>query len=320
MIISYLCGGLGNQMFQYAAGRRLAHQCGTELKLDLGEYSGGTDVRPAGLEEYRRPLKLRELCATVTAATPEEIRRLRDPYSVRTTIARIVRRIRRLKPRFLWPPSHVRERQFRFDPRIMELPDNVYLDGFWQSWRYFDDIADVLRREFTARDPQIAPYAKQYTDRLRSTAGGAPLVSLHVRRGDLATAHEQLNAPGIVHGAPVGTEYVESAMQRFGPDCHFLIFSDTPRDIEWCRLNIKPDWLPPAHRHFAEGHSDIQDMAIMSACDHNIIANSTFSWWGAWLNPRSGRRVIAPKQFSAAGSPREIETVDLIPPSWEMIG
>src|SRR3954468_11148186 len=109
MIISYLCGGLGNQMFQYAAGFRLAQHHRTTLKLDLSEYASGTDVRAAGLEAFRRPLKMRELAAPVDAATPEEIRGLRDPYSARTTIARVVRRIRRIKPGFGWPASHVRE-------------------------------------------------------------------------------------------------------------------------------------------------------------------------------------------------------------------
>jgi hypothetical protein len=82
---------------------------------------------------------------------------------------------------------------------------------------------------------------------------------------------------------------------------------------------VKPDWLPGDHRHFSEGHSDIQDMAIMAACEHHIIANSTFSWWAAWLNPRRRRRVIAPRHWSAPGAQVEMVTDDLIPPDWEII-
>jgi hypothetical protein len=319
MIISYLCGGLGNQMFQYAAGRRLAHKHGAQFKLDVTEFSAGTDIRPKGLEEYRRPLKMRQLCASASDATLAEIARLRDPYSVRTTVARIVRSARKIKPGFLWPSSHVRQTQYRFEQRILDLEDNVYLDGFWQSWRYFDDIADLLRRELAPRDENIVRYAKQYVGRLRSESGSMPVVSLHVRRGDLATAHEHMKTPSIVHASPVGIEYIDAAMKRFGSDFHYLVFSDTPRDLEWCRQNIKATWLPPGRLHFSDGHSDIQDMAIMTACDHNIIANSTFSWWAAWLNLNSARRVVSPGVWSTRAARMTMVTDDLIPPGWEII-
>jgi hypothetical protein len=317
MIISFVCGGLGNQMFQYAAGRRLALRHGSELKLDLREYDAGVDVRPTGLEAFRRPLKLSELCATVTPAAPVEVARLRDPYSTTTTTARIVRRVRRIKPGFLWPASHIREQQYRFEPHILDLPDDVYLDGYWQSWKYFDDVADRLRQDFQPRDPQVGAYARQYVDRLRTLGG--PVVAVHVRRGDLARAHEEMNKGHIVHGAPVGTGYIYAAMQRFGPEHQFLLFSDTAKDIEWCRQNVKPEWLAPQRLHFADGHSDIQDMALMSACDHNIIANSTFSWWSAWLNPNPQRRVVSPRVWSTPGSAVNMVIDDLLPGAWEVI-
>ncbi len=317
MIISYICGGLGNQMFQYAAARRLAMRHGTELKLDLREYAEGTDIRPQGLEEFRRPLKLGELNVTITPATPEEISRLRDPYMARTTVGRIVRRIRKIKPGWLYPASHVREQKYRFEPRVLDLGDDVYLDGYWQSWKYFDDVAEGLHREFSPHDPRILTYARQFVDRLRSIGGG--VVSVHVRRGDLAKAHEELKQANMVYGAPVSQDYLYTAMERFGPACRFLIFSDTPKDLNWCRENIKPPWLASEQLHFSEGHSDIQDMSLMSACDHNIIANSTFSWWAAWLNPNPARRVVSPRCWSAPGSPVELVTDDLIPPNWELI-
>jgi hypothetical protein len=312
MVIAFICGGLGNQMFQYAMARRLAHRLGVELKLDLSEYQNGTDQRPAGLTAFRRSPRLFELCVTASAASSEEISRLRDPYSKRTTMARIVRRIRRVKSGFLWPATHIREKQYCFDPAMLELGDDVYVDGFWQSEKYFSDAAELIAAELTPKEPAISRYAHQYVERLRLLGG--PVVSLHVRRGDLAEANEELGTPRMVYGAAVGLDYITAAIARFGGHGRFLVFSDTARDIEWCKRNIRADKL-----HFSEGHSDVQDMRIMSACDHHIIANSTFSWWAAWLNHRPGRRVVSPAKWSYPEAAVHMVTDDLIPSGWEVI-
>jgi hypothetical protein len=317
MVISQLSGGVGNQMFQYATARRLAHHLGVPHKLDLRNFSAGTDLRPAGLEEFTRKLKIRELSITATEATESEIQRLRDPYDARTLSGRIVRRIRKLMPGFLYPASDVREQTYAFEPRILHLRGSAYLEGYWQSWKYFADIESQLREEFAPRDPAIPIYARQYVDHLRSPGGR--VVALHVRRGDLAKAYEELKDSKGVYGPPMGLDYLYAAMRKFDAEARFLIFSDTPKDIQWCRENIKPDWLAADRLHFSEGHSDIQDMSLMSACDHNIIANSTFSWWSAWLNPKPGRRVIAPRRWSTPDSGVNITVDDLIPPSWEII-
>jgi hypothetical protein len=316
MVISSIAGGLGNQMFEYATARRLAHHRNVELKLDLSLYRNGAEERPEVLKDFRREVGLFKFSVTAPQATDSEIARLRDPYSKPTTAGRIVRRLRRLKSGFLWPASHIREKEYRFDPAIMELPGDVYLEGFWQSWKYFEEIKDHIRHDFVPRDPQIAPYARQYINRLRSLGGS--VVSLHMRRGDMAHAYE-INRPDVIHTGPVGLDYLYAAMERFGPAFHYLIFSDTPKDIDWCKQNVKPSWLPNEQRHFSENHSDIQDMALMSACDHNIIANSTFSWWSAWLNPSSQKRVIAPSRWAAVNAKVPMPPNDLIPPEWEMI-
>jgi hypothetical protein len=325
MVIAFIAGGLGNQMFEYAMARRLAHARGVELKLDLSLYrQGGEDRNTAGLEGFRRQIGLYKLCVTAPEASEAEIVRLKDPFDKRTTTARIVRRLRRLKPGLMFPKTDVRERQFRFDSVALDLPGDVYLSGYWQSEKYFADIAPIIRSEFQPKDQQITAYAQQYVDRLRTDG---PVVSLHVRRGDLAHAHEYaktLKGPPpkelanylAFWGNPVSNEYRTEAMSRFSPEHQFLVFSDTAKDIEWCKQNIKTD----RRLHFSDGHSDIQDMALMSACDHNILANSTFSWWAAWLNPRPNRRVIAPKHFSAPGGKGEMVTDDLIPAGWEIIG
>jgi hypothetical protein len=133
-----------------------------------------------------------------------------------------------------------------------------------------------------------------------------------VRRGETAYAVDKLKNTKGVFGPPTGLEYIHRAIAKFAPgSCKFLVFSDTAADIAWCRENIKADNL-----HFSEGHDALQDMMLMSACDHHIIY-STFSWWAAWLNDRLGRRVIAPTVWGYATS--GMVTDDLIPPDWEMI-
>jgi hypothetical protein len=319
MIITYLCGGLGNQMFQYAAARRLATHLGTELKLDLGEYRSGADHRPQGLTDFRRPLKLYELSVTEPAATEAELARFKDRFGTTSTRDRLVRRIRNYleRPQLLWPASHVKERGYRFESLILELPDNTYLQGYWQSWRYFADIEPEIRTRFQIKDPSIAAGARIQIDRLRQLGG--PVVALHVRRGDLAHAVEKLKDSKKVYSGPLGLEYIRKAIGRFGSDARFLVFSDTQVDIDWCRQNITADGLSPDRLHFSEGNTDLHDMSAMSQCDHNIIANSTFSWWSAWLNQTPGRRVIAPGTWCTPGSAMDMPTDDLLPPDWERI-
>ncbi len=317
MIVTFLCGGLGNQMFQYAAGRRLALHRGVELRLDLRDYRTGADDRGPAFADFRRPMKLSELRATVTAATPADVAAVADRHRTSSTADRVVRQVRRAWPTFRRRASHVHERGYRFDPAVLDAPADAYLQGFWQSWRYFADVADVVRAELRPKDDAVVAYAATYVDRLRATGG--PVVALHVRRGDLAHAVETLKDVSLVYGPPVGLDYLAAAAARFGPGTRFLVFSDTPQDIDWCKRHV-PGVLPDAGRvHYCEGHADVQDMAIMSACDGNVIANSTFSWWAAWLNGTPGRRVVAPRQWATPGDKSGMVTDDLIPPEWEQV-
>jgi hypothetical protein len=311
MIIVCLAGGLGNQMFEYATARRLAHVRGVPLKLDLSGYGAeGDDRGHPGLAAFRRHVGIHKFNITAEQATPAEIAALKDPYSNRATLSRIVRRLRKIWPTLGWPATHFRERRYRFDPDVLNLPSPCYLSGYWQSEKYFADISDIICREFTPRDPTIVDYARNYISRLRTA--NIAVVSVHVRRGDLAHAKETLKSTKVIYGPPTTLEYVHQAIAKFEPgSCKFLVFSDSDRDIAWCKQNIKADNL-----HFSEGHNDLQDMMIMSACDHHVIS-STYSWWAAWLNRRPGRRVISPRQWAYPGS--DMVTDDLIPADWEMI-
>jgi hypothetical protein len=310
MILVQLAGGLGNQMFQYATARRLAHVCGVPLKLDLSSYGPDGDHQALGLEAFRRFLRIMEFNIIAEPATSQEIAALRDPYTDNSvTLSRIVRQLRRVKPNLSWPKTHFRERRYRFDPEVLELKPPCYLSGFWQSEKYFSDIAHILRDELTPLDRSIFEYARCFVARVREA--GSSVVSVHVRRGELAFAKEKLKTTKGVFGPPTALEYIQKAIKQFEPPCRFIVFSDSAPDIAWCKEHIKAN-----HLHFSEGHNDVQDLMIMRACDHHIIA-STFSWWAAWLNARPGRRVIAPSQWGFRGG--FMVTDDLIPPEWMMI-
>jgi hypothetical protein len=312
MIIVRIMGGLGNQMFQYAMGRRLAEHHNTELLLDVNGYGETGEPRPSGLHGFPRPLRLPQLAVTAKAATQADIARLRDSFSTSSTRDRLVRRLRRVKADFLWNASHIIERHYRFQPDALSLPDNVYVQGYWQSEKYFQDIAPAIRKEFRPLDSSIADEARRFIEQLR--VDGRQVVSLHVRRGDLAYAHETLRRTDVTYGAPLPLDYIERAMTEFPEGTCFVVFSDSPQDIEWCRSHIRTGSV-----EFSTGKSDLWDLFAMSACDHHIIANSTFSWWAAWLNDRPGRRVIAPRVWSwpdTAAMPID----DLIPPGWQILG
>jgi len=314
MIISKITGGLGNQMFQYAMGRRLAEQHGTELLLDTSNYGVKGESRPASLAAFSRPLGLSRFQIKAKVAQPEEVARLRDEYYRATTRDRVVRKIRRFWRNFLRNRSHMIETQYRFQPEALTWPDDVYLQGFWQSPKYFDDIAAIIRKELQPVDQSVVTSARKTIERIKSI-GHSTVVSLHVRRGDIAHAHEALREKNTTHGAPVTRQYLEGAMEKFDPATCFFVFSDTPKDIEWCRQNIHAKNL-----EFSSAESDIWDFAAMTECDHHIIANSTFSWWAAWLDAKPGRRVIAPRVWSPPEARFRMVIDDLLPDDWELIG
>ena len=314
MIVVRIKAGLGNQLFQYATGLRLALRHKTALRLDFEEYRRDTHKTPGWLPGYERKVQLGEFQISGAPASEVEADRYRDPFrfSNRKPLARGARLVRRLHPRFGFPSSHIRENGSTFDDAILNLPDNSYLEGFWQSEKYFLDAADCVRAEFTPRDANLARDARNYLAQLRQ--GGRQVVSIHIRRGDLVYAREVLNDTKKVHGEPVGVQYVQAAMKLFPENSVFLVFSDSAKDIGWCRENIRGENLA-----FSEGRTDLQDFALMRECDHNIIANSTFSWWAAWLNANPGRRVIAPKKWFHAGNNGHSVDQDIVPASWERL-
>jgi hypothetical protein len=278
------------------------------LKVDVSWYETGRVARE--LRQFPRPLELRQFRVRYAEAGPDEIRRLRGLIWGRTPARFGLRRP--LEWGGLSRRSYVPEAVEVFDPRYLQLPDDVYLDGYWQSPHYFREIEAQIRQEFELADSGVAEAAEEYLGPYRQA--GRPLVALHVRRGDMAFAHEVVKKPVLMYGPPATAGYFSTAMRHFPGDTTFLVFSDGDRDLDWCQENLRG-----AKQVFVRGNPAIVDFAIMQRCDHSIISNSSFSWWAAWLNRNPVKQVIAPRRwFYENGVPRS-PLEYLIPRDWTLV-
>jgi len=289
MIITQLCGGLGNQMFQYAAGRSLAYSLNTELKLDISLF------REGALREYH----LSAFNITENIASHMDLKKVNRPlgWKVKHPVEASRSMIQRMAT-----VKYVKESHFNFDPEILILSDNVYLDGNWQSEKYFKDIERIIREDFTlSEEPDYLN--KHMAGKIRNCEA----VSLHVRRGDyvsdpITTAYHGICSEEYYCGAI-------SKLEGYVQNPHFFVFSDDPA---WAKENIDTRY-PTTIIDFNGSERDYNDMRLMSLCKHHIIANSSFSWWGAWLSNNSHKIVISPKKWF---NKPDINSQDLIPEFW----
>ena len=285
MIVVRLCGGLGNQLFQYAAGRRLAHARRAGLVLDLGWYAhtpSSDTPRTYELEHY--PIQARP-------STPGEALWCSLHHG------RLLRHLPWLPRRW----RQYREKNFGFDPLALDLPNNVYMDGYWQSYRYFEDITDLIRTELTP----VVPFGPQ-DEQLAAMIAEGDAVSVHVRRGDYVSHHVATGNHGVC-----SLDYYKAAVVRVLQQVsrpHFFVFSDDP---VWTRQNLSLPGPTTFVEHNGSANA-FQDLRLMSLCDHHITANSSFSWWGAWLNRRPDKMVVTPRQWFAD----QRDTGALIPFNW----
>lgn len=281
MIAVRLIGGLGNQMFQYAAGRALAERLGTELVLDARDFEHYT-LYGYGLDKFaiRAPV-----------ATPEQLARW--PSWIR----RWSRRLRRVGIRTRW----YAEIQFHYDSAWESIPDGTMIDGYFQSERYFPGMAGALRREFTPVAP-LSPQNAQYAELAR----GCESVMIHVRRGDYVTNAKTLK----IHGVCSVDYYRASiaAMRERLAAPRFFVFSN---DMAWARENLPLG--DDAVYVEGNGKAPEVDIHLMAQCRHHVIANSSFSWWGAWLGAHPQKIVIAPEPWF--DNARHVAD-DLVPSGW----
>jgi hypothetical protein len=201
--------------------------------------------------------------------------------------------------------SVIAERHFHFDPRILDLPGNVYLDGYWQSEKYFKDIESIIRSEFIVKT-MSDPANEAMSERICGTES----VSVHVRRKDYVSD----SATSRIHGG-CSLAYYYAAAERIAravAEPHFFVFSD---DAQWARENLDLKYPTTFVTHNGPD-KNYEDLRLMTLCNHHIVANSTFSWWGAWLSINPDKMVIAPRKWFAES---DLDCRDLIPDSWRTI-
>jgi hypothetical protein len=288
MVIVRLEGGLGNQLFQYAAGRAIAQRHNVPLKLDTSKFEG-----------TRRRYALDNLRISASLATASEVEHLTgsNGNGMRP-------RLTRLYQRYLpyYRQSVFVERGFQFDPNFFRARCEVYLIGYWQSEKYFEGIAPLLREELTLLT-QPDPDNQAMASQIEQTES----VSVHIRRGDYVSDEHTSR----YHGSCSLAYYQDAVgmIARTGVRPAFFVFSD---DIEWAKQNLRLDHPVVYVSHNGEAR-DYEDLRLMSLCKHHIIANSSFSWWGAWLSENPEKKVIVPRRWFDQA---QFDTRDLIPAGW----
>lgn len=294
MVIVKIMGGLGNQLFQYASAKRLAMKHNVKLKLD-----------PSFGNDKLRDYKLQYFNVEEQITTKDEILDLTISFKKHNRFQhKIQRRLQILKP-------YCKRRVYKNKPWINDLgvlkaSKNVYLDGYWGNELFFKEIRKELlgifeiKKEFITND-----FLK-----LKTEIQNINSISIHVRRGDYAKDEKTLNFFGLM---PI--EYYQKAINYFNKkniENVFFIFSD---DIEYVKQNFNFN----AKVVYIENEKlqDYHELKLMSFCKHNIIANSTFSWWAAWLNENPEKIVIAPKQWYADKKAQEYyEKYPFVPENW----
>ena len=279
MIITRLTGGLGNQMFQYAAGRALALRLGVPLKLDISWFAAMGGATP---REYMLPI----FPITATEAAPEEIERA--ACCKRHILAKLLRRPKKRGRHYIVEPS------YNYWPGFVSLSAPAYLDGYWQQEKYFADIAEVIRRDFTFPS-FVCPEAENLAAEIASSPKA---VCIHIRRGDYLANP----ATNQVHGL-CSPEYYKKALAtlaaKLGSGLKLFAFTDEPA---WVRENFDTRGYPATVIGFPEHQAEPwHDMHLMSLGAHHVLANSSFSWWGAWLaeGTHEGGLTIAPERWFA---------------------
>lgn len=276
MIVTRLHGRLGNQMFQYAAAAGLAARCGTAVALDA------RDAERNGEGVLTRVFDL-------PLAAPPALPPTRRDNPATYALWRYGR----------GTPRYRREKGLGYNPGFDRWGDGSYLHGYWQSERYFAEIADRIRNDFTFPGFSNTQNAEM-ADRIRNSLA----IALHVRRGDYVSLSAHVLCDQAYY-----TAALSGILDGLADTPTVFVFSDDP---QWARDNLA---LPVEKVvvDFNGPETDFEDMRLMTLCRHNIIANSSFSWWAAWLNPNPDKRIAAPDRWF--GNPK-LTNPDILPPGW----
>ena len=279
LVVIQLSGGMGNQMFQYALYLQLK-ALGKNVKIDdKTEYEARSS----------RPIRLPVFDAGYEKPTEAEMKCLTDSYL--DLASKIRRKLTGRKT-----AAYVEKGQL-FDFKVLEM-DRAYLIGWWQSEKYFLNVKDKVREAFSFKNIELSERMKAYAKAMESCNS----VSIHIRRGDYLQVDE-------VYGGICTEEYYEIAMQKMRkeiPDCRFFIFTN---DIPWVKEHMQGEDITVVEGN--DEDSGYIDMYLMTCCKHYILANSSFSWWGCYLNPSENKKVIAPKTWANGRDCRDVYTDEM---------
>ena len=287
-------GGLGNQFFRYAALRYYAGRYGAEMKISVDPEWNARSFgypRPCLLQHYSIPAPMEE------RSLSERILFTEKPW-LQGACAPFTRAMR--SQVFVQRPSH----RYLFSPDVAlrRNTETLYLLGYWHTYTMVEKVAHELRSELTLKKPAQGKNLALLEKIRRSHS-----VSLHVRRGDCKNpATLRVDLPFQYYA-----NAISMLEERLGNPTFFVFSDDIPFVKEYLPKNIRAVFVD--HNDDFSAH---EDMRLMSSCHHHIIANSTFSWWGAWLNPRPDKIVIAPKQWDVA---ENSYYPDLLPPAWMLM-
>ncbi len=290
MIVIKIFGGLGNQMFQYAFGKALSKKHKSDLYLDLSWFDENST-------STFRKFQL-NLFNTEYFIADKRIIKTSKPLLYRFLNTALLK----LKIGKLQMPKYFIENTIAFNDSINIINENCYVNGYWQSEKYFKHIEYDLRSDFSLKYKLLSEISNSLLLQIQSTES----IAVHIRRSDYNLKHN-IDIHGIL---PIS--YYEESMKFMADnlkDPNFFIFSD---DIEWAqKAIINKD----GNIHYITKNPNYIDLFLNSQCKHNIIANSTFSWWSAWLNNNENKLIIAPKKWYNNESMNN-QTTDLIPESW----
>lgn len=281
VIIVQIKGGLGNQMFQYAAARGLSERLKTTLKLDTTFFENNLK------DVTERDFELDKLTIGAPIASGEEIKKIKNR-----------------KGKNIFRITQIRERHYPILKPFLKTQHNYYMKGYWQREDYFADIAPAIREEFRFSEALTDDYFIRIQKEINETNS----VSLHFRRGDYVS-NAKVNACFGTCPLSYYEEAVKFVLKKTSTP-RLFVFSD---DIDWVKANFRTQ-LPVVFvdKKDENRHSDFR---LMSMCHHNIIANSSYSWWAAWLNSNPEKTVIAPQQWSKDKQLQRL-SFKMIPKNW----
>ena len=289
MKIVKLKGGLGNQMFQYSFAKLLQKKCNEDVKLDTSYFSS-TEGDPI------RKLRLLNFNTSIEIASDDEIantcffKHRTNPLGLKNKMQTIIEGVFNKKKK---------KKKTRAYTRLEKIQRYSYFDGYWQSWRYVDEIWDSVSKDFSPN------YKLDFrTENMIREVESCNSVFIGIRRGDYTKY--------VSHYGSFGQEYYDKAMEyieQFVDKPVYYIFSN---DIEWVKSNIQFGDRVVVFRETSDIVNDFEELVLMSKCKHSIIINSTYHWWGARLNEYKGKVVVAPKKWFFDDEP-----IDIVPPRWK---